>query len=269
MPLIYSAVARLGTPVSVLAEYAIFAGNWTSVTKDYLSKSANGGRFSYTVDGYVMSFLAEEGYCYVVVTDEAAGRTIPNAFLDRVKDDFFTKYAEKGKAVKEMGLSSFGKRLKEMMEHATQFPEEYSKVSSVQKKVDEVKNIMSENIEKVLSRGEKLDLLVDKTDNLMFEADRFVKSGRALRRKMWWNNFKMKIVMGVAVVMVIIIIFLLICFGGGRSCMRKKPAPPAAAAAAPPASPPAAALSPSPEPTTTGGARRLLMEIAAQLPYML
>lgn len=35
--------------------------------------------------------------------------------------------------------------------------------------VDEVKNIMSENIEKVLSRGEKLDLLVDKTDNLMFE----------------------------------------------------------------------------------------------------
>ncbi len=28
---------------------------------------------------------------------------------------------------------------------------------------------MSENIEAVLSRGEKLDLLVDKTDNLMFE----------------------------------------------------------------------------------------------------
>lgn len=28
---------------------------------------------------------------------------------------------------------------------------------------------MSDNIEKVLERGEKLDLLVDKTDNLMFE----------------------------------------------------------------------------------------------------
>lgn len=38
--------------------------------------------------------------------------------------------------------------------------------------VDEVKNIMSDNIEKVLSRGEKLDLLVDKTDNLMFEVRR-------------------------------------------------------------------------------------------------
>lgn len=45
---------------------------------------------------------------YVVVTDEAAGRTIPNAFLDKVKDEFLTKYAEKGKTVKELGLSSFG-----------------------------------------------------------------------------------------------------------------------------------------------------------------
>lgn len=32
--------------------------------------------------------------------------------------------------------------------------------------VDEVKNIMVNNIEKVLERGEKIELLVDKTDNL-------------------------------------------------------------------------------------------------------
>jgi hypothetical protein len=44
----------------------------------------------------------------VVVTDEAAGRTIPNAFLDKVKEEFLNKYAEKGKTVKELGLSSFG-----------------------------------------------------------------------------------------------------------------------------------------------------------------
>jgi Synaptobrevin len=36
--------------------------------------------------------------------------------------------------------------------------------------VDEVKNIMVENIERVLERGEKIELLVDKTDNLRFQA---------------------------------------------------------------------------------------------------
>ena len=32
--------------------------------------------------------------------------------------------------------------------------------------VDEVKNIMVDNIEKVLERGERIELLVDKTENL-------------------------------------------------------------------------------------------------------
>jgi hypothetical protein len=45
---------------------------------------------------------------YIVVTDEATGRTIPNAFLDKLKEEFIVKYAEKGKTVPELGLSNFG-----------------------------------------------------------------------------------------------------------------------------------------------------------------
>jgi hypothetical protein len=59
MPLIYSAVARGG---AVLAEYSVFAGNFAAVAKDYLSKSSSAGRFSYTVDNHVFSFLADDGY---------------------------------------------------------------------------------------------------------------------------------------------------------------------------------------------------------------
>ena len=59
MPLIYSAVAR--GPI-ILAEYSVFAGNFSAVTKDYLGKATNAGRFSYTVDSHVFSFLGEDGY---------------------------------------------------------------------------------------------------------------------------------------------------------------------------------------------------------------
>ena len=46
--------------------------------------------------------------------------------------------------------------------------------------VDEVKNIMVDNIEKVLERGEKIELLVDKTDNLRFQvhSDPIMSSAR-------------------------------------------------------------------------------------------
>jgi hypothetical protein len=45
----------------------------------------------------------------------------------------------------------------------------YSKsdnVSKLRSQVDEVKDVMTQNIERVLERGEKLDDLVDKTEDL-------------------------------------------------------------------------------------------------------
>ncbi|KAG2425091.1 hypothetical protein HXX76_014000 [Chlamydomonas incerta] len=218
MPLIYSSVSQ-GTVT--LAEYAAFSGNFGAVAKDYLEKAGkNEGKFTFNVDGHTFNFLNRGGFTYLVVADEAYGRAIPSAFLDKMASEFAMKFADKAAGAKEGGLNgSFGKQLKSMMEHATQYPEEYSKVASVQKKVDEVKGIMTENIEKVLARGEKLELLTDKTENLMNEADRFQRTGRTLRRKMWWQNCKMKIVVALAVVLLAVVIFLLVCFSGGN-CLK-------------------------------------------------
>ncbi|KAG2452164.1 hypothetical protein HYH02_003196 [Chlamydomonas schloesseri] len=218
MPLIYSSVSQ-GTVT--LAEYAAFSGNFGAVAKDYLEKAGkNEGKFTFNVDGHTFNFLNRCGFTYLVVADEAYGRAIPSAFLDKMASEFAMKFADKAAGAKEGGLNgSFGKQLKAMMEHATQYPEEYSKVASVQKKVDEVKGIMTENIEKVLARGEKLELLTDKTENLMNEADRFQRTGRTLRRKMWWQNCKMKIVVALAVILLAVVIFLLVCFSGGN-CLK-------------------------------------------------
>lgn len=106
------------------------------------------------------------------------------------------------------------------MEYCEQHPEELSKVASVQKKVDEVKNIMVENIERVLERGEKIELLVDKTDNLRFQADKFHKTGRQLRSRMWWQSFRMKIIILVVIILLAVVIFLAVCFSGGN-CFKK------------------------------------------------
>lgn len=219
MPLIYSSVSR-GT--TTLAEYAAFSGNFSSVAKDFLEKAGkNDGKFTYSVDGHTFNFLTRAGLTYLVVADEAYGRAIPSAFLDKMAAEFTAKYADKAAQAKEFSLSpSYGKQLKQMMEHATQFPEEYSKVANVQRKVDEVKGIMTENIDKMLARGEKLELLSERTDNLVFEANRFVRTGKTLRRQMWWQNCKMKLVMAFAVLLLAVVIFLLVCFSGGN-CLKK------------------------------------------------
>ncbi|GMN52947.1 hypothetical protein TIFTF001_022086 [Ficus carica] len=57
-------------------------------------------------------------------------------------------------------------KLKEHMQYCVDHPEEISKLAKVKAQVSEVKGVMMENIEKVLDRGEKIELLVDKTENL-------------------------------------------------------------------------------------------------------
>jgi len=53
------------------------------------------------------------------------------------------------------------------------------------------------------------------------QADKFQKNGKALRRKMWWQNVKMKIVLGLIVLMALFIIFLVVSRGAiSAACKR-------------------------------------------------
>jgi hypothetical protein len=60
-------------------------------------------------------------------------------------------------------------------------------ISRVRGEIMEVKSIMIENVEKVLDRGERLDLLVGKTELLQGEAFAFRREARRLKHKMWWK----------------------------------------------------------------------------------
>ncbi|PIN15419.1 Synaptobrevin/VAMP-like protein [Handroanthus impetiginosus] len=211
--LIYSFVAR-GTVI--LAEYTEFTGNFTSIASQCLQKlPASSNKFTYNCDGHTFNFLVESGFTYCVVAVESAGRQIPIAFLERIKDDFNKRYGG-GKAA-TAGPNSlkreFGPKLKEQMQYCVDHPEEINKLAKVKAQVNEVKGVMMENIEKVLDRGEKIELLVDKTENLRSQAQDFRTQGTKMRRKMWVQNMKIKLIVFGIFVALALIIFLSICHG--------------------------------------------------------
>lgn len=59
---------------------------------------------------------------------------------------------------------------------------------------------MVQNIDSILQRGERLDLLVDKTDTLAGQAYAFRRGARAVRRQQWWKNTKITVLTGVVCV---------------------------------------------------------------------
>lgn len=54
------------------------------------------------------------------------------------------------------------------------------KVAAIQREIDSVKDIMLENIDAVLKRGERLEDLMDRTDNIAQEAGLFKRQATEL-----------------------------------------------------------------------------------------
>ena len=61
-------------------------------------------------------------------------------------------------------------------------------LARAQDELNQVKNIMVQNVEQILSRGERIELLVDKTDTMASQATAFRRGARTVRRSMWWKN---------------------------------------------------------------------------------
>lgn len=68
---------------------------------------------------------------------------------------------------------------------------------------DEVRNLMLDNINKIMSRGDKINLLVDQTDRLTNSSLMFQKKAQLIKRKMWLSKSKFVLMIAGSVAFVI------------------------------------------------------------------
>jgi len=82
------------------------------------------------------------------------------------------------------------------------------KTAAIQQQIDDTVGIMRENITKVAERGERIDVLRDKTDNLAMSAQGFRRGANRVRKNMWWKDMKMRILIGVGIAVLLVIIIV-------------------------------------------------------------
>lgn len=83
-----------------------------------------------------------------------------------------------------------------------------AKIEQTQKQVNEVIDVMKDNVNRVLERGDKLADLDERADALQFGAHQFQATAKKVKRKYWWKNLKMWLLIGVIVAVIIIVIVL-------------------------------------------------------------
>ncbi|XP_011503466.1 PREDICTED: synaptobrevin, partial [Ceratosolen solmsi marchali] len=79
------------------------------------------------------------------------------------------------------------------------------KLQQTQAKVDEVVGIMKVNVDKVLERDQKLSELDNRADALQMGAAQFEQQAGKLKRKYWWKNLKMMIIIGIIFLIILVI----------------------------------------------------------------
>jgi vesicle-associated membrane protein 4 len=81
-----------------------------------------------------------------------------------------------------------------------------SRTQALQAQIDDTVEVMRDNINKVSERGERLEHLQDKTDNLAQSAQGFRRGANKVRKQMWWKDMKMRACLIVGIILLIVVI---------------------------------------------------------------
>ena len=213
MTILYALVARGKT---VLAEFTSVSGNFPQITRVLLGKinAMEEGKKSYMYDQHIFHYNVEGGIVYMCMCDDRieGKRRIPFAFLEDIKERFKSQYGNSAQTAIAFAMNDeFGAVLQSQMEHFN--GPAGDNLMQVNKKLEDVKDVMVQNIEMVLERGEKLELLVDKTEQLQTQAFTFQRGARRLANEMWWKKIKCYLLVFFVVAIIIWIISMIACGG--------------------------------------------------------
>ena len=161
------------------------------------------GKMTYALEKFKFHYMVDEkGVVFLCMADENASTRLCFAFLEGTKAKFTSHYGDP---------SDFKSTLFDQMKYYNN--PKNDKIKAIRQQIDETKNVMVDNIEKVLERGEKIEVLVAKTEELNIQAQTFKKQAVAVKRKMWWKNIWLWILMAGVFLVIVGVITMFACGG--------------------------------------------------------
>ncbi|KAG5683108.1 hypothetical protein PVAND_012410 [Polypedilum vanderplanki] len=184
---LYAVITRGNT---VCVKYADCVGNFSEVTENLISKiQLTNHKMTYTHGQYLFHYICADKIIYMTIT--TYGLTAATALPYAMNTEFSRVMSAEMKKCNESG--------------------EYDSIQRVHGQIDELKDIMVKNIENITTRGERLELLVNKSESLRNNAVSFRQTSRTIARTLFWRNVKMYILLGLLMLFIIYIIVAMFC----------------------------------------------------------
>ncbi|KAI4379495.1 hypothetical protein MLD38_005784 [Melastoma candidum] len=213
MGILYAMVAR---GHMVLSEFSSTTTNASVIARQILDKLPPGNvdsNSSYSQDRYIFHVKRTDGLTALCMADDASERRIPFTFLEDVHKQFVKKYGRAILTAAPYAMNEeFSRILGQEMERYSTDPNA-DRLNRLKGEMSQVRTVMINNIEKVLERGDRLALLVDKTTALQGNTLRFRKQSRRFKNTMWWENFKLTGCLLLVIAIILYIVLATLCGG--------------------------------------------------------
>nr|CCA21593.1 vesicleassociated membrane protein putative [Albugo laibachii Nc14] len=213
MSILYTLVAR---DESVLCEYTEHSGNFQLTSRNILKHFCEqccepSAQTVHTEVDYLFYFLKDEGIIFMCMTERNVHTNVAYQFLGEVKAHFFAKYGEgQRKSALAYALAAFSSELHALMKRYDNSIIQ-SPMSQVRQRMDKVKTIMIDNVKQLMERGEKIDVLVMRTEKLQHEAIKYEKAAKKVKNVYWWKNFRLHIILAFSCCLLIAVMAFSAC----------------------------------------------------------
>ncbi|KAK4492274.1 hypothetical protein RD792_003077, partial [Penstemon davidsonii] len=211
MAILYGVVAR-GT--TVLAEFSAVTGNAGAIVRRVLEKLSENesaeSRMCFSQDRYIFHILRSDGLTFLCMANDTFGRRIPFSYLEDIYMRFMKNYGRVAPYAPAYAMNDeFSRVLHQQMEFFSSNPS----ADTLNRVRGEVRTIMVDNIDKILERGDRIELLVDKTSTMQDSAFHFKKQSKRLHRALWMKNAKLLMMLTCLIVVLLYLIIAAACGG--------------------------------------------------------
>jgi Synaptobrevin/VAMP-like protein len=213
--IIYTVIAN-NISTTPLAEISLASGNFQVTALRLLEKmkaEEDTSKVYEYENEYKFYYHNKEGISVLCMADNKFSNIKAFDFLFEIREKVLKTY---GSQVKEaIGFSikrHFNKEIEEIMIKYNKEKDD-SKIGIVIKNVQVVKEIMVQNIDKIIDRGEKIEILVEKSNELQNNAVVFSKTSNQVKRHFLCKNIKLSLIIGLILVGIVFFIVVLCCGG--------------------------------------------------------
>merc|ERR1719378_9708 len=166
-----------------------------------------GKHYSFQVNEFMWHIIADNSaLIYIMISKSDYPQRVAHDALEELQRSFIAKAGDKASTAKEKALDkTCGPVLLRVCEKYDNLAD-VDKVASVTRKFQAAKLTMQANVDLALKNCVKLESIEKAADDLQQQAGVFKRSAHDLKKKMWWKNIKMYLIIGFIVLAIIGII---------------------------------------------------------------